>query len=128
MGRGALTMKAKKTSRARSARAKSPQSATDGRFDRVIAKLAGVPEVAEARMFGSSGLKTGGKVFAMLVKGELVVKLPRERVDALIASGEGRHFDPGHGRVMKEWVAVPPRHSGDWLALAREAKDFVAGS
>jgi TfoX/Sxy family transcriptional regulator of competence genes len=48
-------------------------------------------------MFGSSGLKVGGKVFAMSVKNELVVKLPRERVDELVAAGAGSRFDPGHG-------------------------------
>lgn len=76
-------------------------------------------------MFGSSGLKVGGKVFAMLVKGNLVVKLPKERVDALVASGKGEHFDPGHGRLMKEWVTVGSGAEAAWVALAREAKGFV---
>jgi TfoX/Sxy family transcriptional regulator of competence genes len=57
-------------------------------------------------MFGSPVLKVGGKVFAMLVKGRLVVKLPKERVERLVASGTGKPFDPGHGRPSKEWVAV----------------------
>ena len=47
--------------------------------------------------FGSSALKINNKTFAMFVKGKLVVKLPRQRVDALMASGEGHRFDPGHG-------------------------------
>jgi TfoX/Sxy family transcriptional regulator of competence genes len=38
-------------------------------------------------MFGSPGLKVSGKVFSMLVKGRLVVKLPRQRVEAIIAEG-----------------------------------------
>jgi hypothetical protein len=33
------------------------------------------------------------------------VKLPRERVDELVEAGAGHRFDPGHGRLMKEWVA-----------------------
>ncbi len=66
-----------------------------------------------------------GKVFAMLVKGKLVVKLPKERVDALVASGDGQHFDPGHGRLMKEWVAIAPVTKEKWLSLAKEARDFV---
>ena len=77
-------------------------------------------------MFGSVGLKVSGKVFAMLVKGKLVVKLPQERVATLIASGTGEHFEPGHGRIMKEWVAIQPSSRSEWLSLAGEAKDFVA--
>lgn len=40
----------------------------------------------------------------MLVKDALVVKLPGERVKELLSDGTARPFDPGHGRVMKEWV------------------------
>ena len=76
-------------------------------------------------MFGSTGLKAGGKTFAMLVRGRLVVKLPRERVDELVVAADGEHFDPGHGRLMREWVAVPP--GTGWTALAREAYTFVRG-
>jgi hypothetical protein len=38
----------------------------------------------------------------------------------------GKRFDPGHGRVMKEWLVV---RSGPetWLQLAREARQFVGG-
>ena len=99
---------------------------TDPLFAPIVEALARDPEITEGRMFGSPGLKVGGKVFAMLVKGALVVKLPKARVDALVASGTGAHFDPGHGRLMKEWVAVGPSVRSMWLGLAKEAKDFVA--
>jgi TfoX/Sxy family transcriptional regulator of competence genes len=79
------------------------------------------------RAFGSTSLKTSGKIFAMLVNGRLVVKLDRRRVDQLVASGSGRRFDPGHGRLMKEWLAIEPAASGDvWRELATEAEAFVA--
>jgi TfoX/Sxy family transcriptional regulator of competence genes len=77
------------------------------------------------RAFGSTSLKTDGKIFAMLVKERLVVKLDRRRVDELIESGVGQRFDPGHGRLMKEWLDVGPA-SDDWLSLATEAEAFVA--
>jgi hypothetical protein len=83
------------------------------------------PSPGKGGGFGSSGLKVDGRIFAMLSKGELVVKLPRERVDELIASGMGKRFDPGHGRLMKEWVAVAPRHGGSWNEVAEEARQFV---
>ena len=67
------------------------------------------------------------KIFAMLVKGKLVVKLPKPRVDALVASGDGERFDPRHdGRLMKEWLSVEPTSEEEWLPLAREAMEFVA--
>ena len=78
------------------------------------------------RAFGSTSLKTNGKIFAMLVNGRLVVKLDRRRVDELVAAGDGERFDPGHGRLMKEWVVIEPG-GGDWLALAKEARRFVGG-
>jgi hypothetical protein len=79
------------------------------------------------RRFGSSGqLKVGEKIFAFLSsKRRLVVKLPRRRVDELVAAGKGERFDPGHGRLMKEWLSVGLSFEGDWLVLAREAMAYV---
>lgn len=84
-------------------------------------------EEARARKsFGSNGLKIKNRIFAMLVRGRLVVKIPRQRVDELIASGDGERFDPGHGRLMKEWLVLNPASKQEWLALALEALKFVA--
>jgi hypothetical protein len=86
----------------------------------------GVAHVAGGKGFGSSGqLKVGGRIFAMLVRGELVLKLPRDRVDALVRSGEGRHFDAGKGKPMREWFVLSPTSTKRWLPLAKEALDFV---
>jgi TfoX/Sxy family transcriptional regulator of competence genes len=78
------------------------------------------------RAFGSTSLKTAGKIFAMLVNGRLVVKLDRRRVDALVASGDGERFDPGHGRLIKEWLAIDAASDEAWLSLATESEAFVA--
>jgi hypothetical protein len=96
-------------------------------FEAVVEALEHDPKTDKGRGFGSDALKVGGKIFAMEVKGELVVKLPKERVDELIAGGSGTRFDPGHGRLMKEWVAVPPSDPEEWIRLAEEARAFVAG-
>ena len=78
--------------------------------------------------FGASALKVHNKIFAMLsARGEFVVKLPKARVEALVVGGDGVRFDPGHGRVMNEWLVVAPDSKADWLALAREALAFVGG-
>jgi TfoX/Sxy family transcriptional regulator of competence genes len=81
--------------------------------------------VEKARMFGSDGLKTGGKFFAMVSKGALVVKLPAERVDVLVSSGAGERFDPGHGRLMKEWASLRPADEDTCAAYVDEARAFV---
>lgn len=97
-------------------------------WESLVARFAGEPGIdlpAEyRRAFGSKGLKVDGRIFAMLVRGSLVVKLPEERVAALIESKRGAPFDAGKARPMKEWVTI--RGEKGWLSLAREARDFVA--
>jgi hypothetical protein len=78
------------------------------------------------RAFGATSLKTNGKIFAMLVHDRLVVKLPASRVEALVEDGGGRRFDPGHGRIQREWFDVDSDEFGAWVALATESEAFVA--
>ena len=95
-------------------------------FDDVSERLLAEDAALErTRMMGSEGLKTGGKFFAMVSKDELVVKLPRERVDELVAAGAGHRFDPGHGRLMKEWVALRPGDEEECATYMTEAREFV---
>ena len=95
----------------------------------VLNELAGNrPGVEPTRMFGSAGLKVHGRTFAMLVKGQLVVKLPAARVDDLIVAGAAERFDPGHGRLMREWANLVADDPATWRALVAEALDFVAAS
>ena len=70
-------------------------------------------------------LKTRKKMFAMLNKGNYVVKLPKDRVEELISSGEGLPYDPGNGRIMKEWVIIPEEYSDKWIEYALVAMQFV---
>ncbi len=85
------------------------------------------PPTESRRAFGSNGIKVNGKIFAMLVRGSLVLKLPRSRVEAMIAAGIGTAFDAGKGKPMKEWVVVRAPDA-TWISLAREARAFVEGS
>ena len=108
----------------------SPSSTPEERFATVVGELlgnAGVTPPSEGKSFGSSGLKIHNKIFAMLARGRLVVKLPKSRVDALVTSGDGERYDPRQdGRLMKEWLTLEPASEADWLSLAREAMEFVA--
>jgi hypothetical protein len=65
------------------------------------------------------------RIFAMMSsKGKFVVKLPKGRVDELVGVGKGERFDPGHGRLMKEWLVVSVEKNTR-VELAREACEFV---
>ncbi|MDQ6616117.1 MAG: TfoX/Sxy family protein [Actinomycetota bacterium] len=102
----------------------------EGRFAALVETFVGNPGVTGPgepgrRGFGSSALKVNGCIFAMLTRGQLVVKLPRDRVDRLIGSGTGAAFDAGKGRPMQEWVTVVADDEETWEAVAREALAFV---
>ena len=84
------------------------------------------PNAPGGRRFGSSALQVNGSIFAMVVRCHLVVKLPAGRVAVLIAEGTGGPFDAGKGTPMKEWLTVLRDDDDTWLALAREALDFVS--
>ena len=75
---------------------------------------------------GSPGRRVDGRIFAMLAKGSLVVKLPAARVTELTGSGMAEPFDAGKGRPMREWAAVPVTQADLWAGLVAEGFDFVA--
>jgi hypothetical protein len=97
----------------------------DPRFAPIAAAFRKQPAVTSGRMMSAFGLKVHGKIFAMFPRGAFVAKLPKARVDALVAAGLGDYFDPGHGRKMKEWIAMTG-HESAWLGLAEEAYRFVS--
>jgi hypothetical protein len=85
----------------------------------------GVTPPAGGSGFGRSALRYHGKIFAMFVRGRLVLKLPADRVTALIDSGNGIAFDANKGTPMREWFSLDPGSRLDWLALATEALEFA---
>ena len=89
------------------------------RYRRSEPSLAG-----RGREFGSNALKINHKIFAMLVGGRLVVKLPRARVTELIDTGRGHPFDSGKGVPMKEWIVLAGDEA-ECRALVVEAQAFV---
>jgi TfoX/Sxy family transcriptional regulator of competence genes len=101
-------------------------AAVDPVFAPIVDAYAADPLVTAGRMMASFGLKVNGKIFVMFVKGRFVAKLPKSRVDELVASGEGERFDPGRGRLMKEWASLDADSPG-LLELAGEAYRFVRG-
>jgi hypothetical protein len=118
---------AKKSEAKRPARTAAAPAPVDPRFAAVAAAFARDRAVTLRKMFSSENvLAVNGKIFAMLTRGQFVAKLPKPRVDEMVAAGEGVHFDPGHGRLMRQWVALEGKERS-WVALAREARAFVDG-
>jgi len=106
----------------------APVSDSEAAFAAISARLLHEQDVSAGTGFGSNaGLRVKGKIFAMLVQGELVVKLPAARCVALVSSGLARPFERGQGRPLKSWISVSETAESHWPALAAEALAFVAG-
>jgi len=93
-------------------------------FDAILDRFDGEPGVERGTNWRSDGLRINGKIFAMEVDGDLVVKLPADRCAELVAAGHGRPFEAG-GRKMREWVRVGDDRGDEWMGLAEEAFRFV---
>ena len=85
--------------------------------------------VTEGSLMGFPCLHMDGEFFASCDHrtGELIVKLSKERVQELIASGVGQPFSPA-GRVFTQWALVPDRDEEAWVDLMEEARSFVGDS
>lgn len=98
------------------------------RFAQIVSQMEGREGVvlgAGKGRFGSGTLQVNGRIFAMEVRGELVLKLPATRVAELVSQDAGRHFEARRDRPMREWLVVAVDYPG-WQELAVEAREFVA--
>jgi len=89
----------------------------------LVARTEGGP-VTAGTMFGSQGLRTGRKFFAIWWHEQLVVKLPADRLAELVDGGQGQPFEPMEGRRMNGWILLGP--SLDWPPVVEEARAYVA--
>jgi hypothetical protein len=96
----------------------------DPSFVPVVDAFANDRHVSRGKLMSSYGLKVDGKIFAMFGRGRFITKLPKKRVDELVSAAKGERFEPGHGRLMKEWIVVGAGKA-DWVELAKEAYEFV---
>ncbi|SOJ53817.1 hypothetical protein MSIMFB_01314 [Mycobacterium simulans] len=104
-----------------------PDHPTDLFHDVATTALA-QPGVATGTMMGFPCLRVGGAFFASCDHrtGDLIVKLPRHRVEQLIDAGRGKPFAPA-GRTFREWVLIDDRDEARWVGLIDEARRFVSG-
>lgn len=76
------------------------------------------------RAFGAMALRFDDKIFAMDVKGELVVKLDEARIEDLLDGEHVRPFSPS-GRPMRAWAMVGAQRASEWDALADAALAYA---
>jgi TfoX/Sxy family transcriptional regulator of competence genes len=96
----------------------------DERWEQLVSGAEG-GDVARGSMFGSQGLRTGKKFFAIWWNDQLVVKLPPARLTELVQGGRAQPFEPMEGRAMNGWVVVG-EPAAEWPAVIEEARGFVA--
>ena len=84
------------------------------------------PGVAWGRMFSTTGLSVRGKIFAVVNHaGNLMVKVPEARADALEADGRASRMVT-RGRKTRERDERPPeRGTTEWEGLLAEAYAYV---
>lgn len=71
---------------------------SQGLFDELADAYLQLPGVSYGRILHNQGLKVNGKIFAMVVRDQLVVKIPAARAAELVADGEA----PPSSRVPAE--------------------------
>ena len=83
------------------------QEAAHARLESLSVEHQALPDVDWGRMFGSTGLRVRGKVFAVAAyAGGLLIKVPEAHADALVESGVADRMVMG-GVPRREWVLVP---------------------
>ena len=86
---------------------KELQEAAHARLEALSADLQQQPDVNWGRMFGSTGMRVRGKVFAVAAHaGGLLIKVPEAHADGLVGSGTADRMVMG-GVPRREWVLVP---------------------
>ncbi len=98
-------------------------------YDELTDDLLYDPLVGRSTMMGYPCVRYTGRFFGSFATREeaLVVKLPRERVAALVEAGAGESFAPA-GKVFREWLLLPRPDRDLWSGLIDEALAFAKTS
>lgn len=95
-------------------------------YDELTDDLLYDPAIGRSTMMGYPCVRLAGKIVAVYDRKSrcLVLKLPGERVGALVAVGTGVPFAPS-GKVFREWVSIPVIDRDLWSTLLADAVDFA---
>jgi len=105
------------------------ESLDDSLFWELAGPLIAAGRAEEGVLMQSQCLRVNGEFLACpeYTAGDLVVKLPADRVAELIGEGTGLPFAPAK-KVFKEWVQVPGRDEALWTQLLEEGITFAKGA
>ncbi len=87
-----------------------------------------MPGVKGSKAFGYPAYKINGKIFAFVGSNGVAIKLPAERVNALLDGKALRHFEVGDGVVWREWLSIEHDQSEDYeqdAGLFEESVEFL---
>jgi TfoX/Sxy family transcriptional regulator of competence genes len=79
----------------------------EGLAGRVRERLAGEPGLIEKKMFAGIGFMLDGNMCCGVSGDGLIVRIPRDEQDALMAEPGAGEF-MGSGRPMRGWIRVSP--------------------
>jgi len=98
-------------------------------YDELTDDLLYDPAIGRSTMMGYPCVRLAGRYLASYdgTVGQLVVKLPGDRVAELVRAGTGDEFSPA-GKVFREWVAIPTIDRRLWQSLLTEAVAFARSS
>ncbi|MGH2512433.1 MAG: hypothetical protein ACRDGQ_07080 [Candidatus Limnocylindrales bacterium] len=97
-------------------------------FDTMAVDYVDRPGVSRAAMFGSLGLKAGGRFFAFVGgEGQLVVKLPAHEASGLVEAGRATAVRAGRNPT-REWVSLAwptDGAAGEWSDVLAAAYRYA---
>jgi hypothetical protein len=104
-----------------------PPPALVQRFEEVLGRLA-TPATTRRPMFGHPCAWVGGNMATGLFADQWWVRLPPERLDAVLASGEARTLEVMPGREMRGYAVMPDDVVQDDAAVSSWVAEALAFS
>jgi hypothetical protein len=94
-------------------------------FWEIASEYMAIEGVEEGTLMGMPCLRVAGEFLATAWprNGDLIARIPAQRVEELVAGGSGEPFAPA-GKVFREWVSVPERDERTWRGLIDDALEF----
>ena len=95
-------------------------------YQQLEAQFSQLDGVARSTMMGTPCLRYKGEFFAMMFEKQdsLIIKVSADRVNELIANGQGNEFNFTKKR-FKEWVLIPIEFDDKFESYLQEALEYA---